>query len=124
MNRVEVKYLDLSKTTFETIFGIMFLTISHINFISLFRIMELDEGQIFIDGVDISTLGLHCLRNKLTIIPQDPILFSGTLRMNLDPFDKVAGHFNSGHFKPRHFNPEHFNPKLQTRTCQSQNFRQ
>ena len=90
MNRVEVKYLDLSKTTFETIFGIMFLTISHINFISLFRIMELDEGQIFIDGVDISTLGLHCLRNKLTIIPQDPILFSGTLRMNLDPFDKYS----------------------------------
>ena len=52
--------------------------------------MELDEGQIFIDGIDISTLGLHCLRNKLTIIPQDPILFSGTLRMNLDPFDKYS----------------------------------
>ena len=75
---------------FETIFGIMFLTISPNNFILLFRIMELDEGQIFIDGIDISTLGLHCLRNKLTIIPQDPILFSGTLRMNLDPFDKYS----------------------------------
>ena len=100
MNRVEVKYLDLFKTTFETIFGIMFLTISPNNFISLFRIMELDEGQIFIDGIDISTLGLHCLRNKLTIIPQDPILFSGTLRMNLDPFDKVAGHFNPGYLTP------------------------
>ena len=45
------------------------------------------SGQICIDGIDISTLGLHCLRNKLTIIPQDPVLFSGTLRMNLDPFD-------------------------------------
>merc|ERR1711971_1204711 len=58
--------------------------------LTLFRIVELDQGQICIDGIDISTLGLHCLRNKLTIIPQDPILFSGTLRMNLDPFDKYS----------------------------------
>ncbi|KAJ8247979.1 hypothetical protein GJAV_G00236800 [Gymnothorax javanicus] len=53
----------------------------------LFRIIEAAEGHIFIDGVDISTLGLHDLRSRLTIIPQDPVLFSGTLRMNLDPFD-------------------------------------
>ncbi|MCI4394913.1 hypothetical protein PGIGA_G00174300 [Pangasianodon gigas] len=53
----------------------------------LFRIMEAAEGHIMIDGVDISTLGLHTLRNRLTIIPQDPVLFSGTLRMNLDPFE-------------------------------------
>ncbi|KAB5518421.1 hypothetical protein PHYPO_G00165670 [Pangasianodon hypophthalmus] len=53
----------------------------------LFRIMEAAEGHIIIDGVDISTLGLHTLRNRLTIIPQDPVLFSGTLRMNLDPFE-------------------------------------
>ena len=54
--------------------------------LTLFRIIELDQGSISIDGIDISTLGLHCLRNKLTIIPQDPVLFSGSLRMNLDPF--------------------------------------
>ncbi|MCJ8749120.1 hypothetical protein PDJAM_G00172600 [Pangasius djambal] len=53
----------------------------------LFRIMEAAEGHIIIDGVDISTLGLHTLRNRLTIIPQDPVLFAGTLRINLDPFE-------------------------------------
>jgi len=58
--------------------------------LTLFRIIELDQGQICIDGIDISTLGLHCLRNKLTIIPQDPVLFSGTLRMNLDPFNHYS----------------------------------
>lgn len=44
------------------------------------------EGRIIIDGIDISKLGLHDLRSNLTIIPQDPVLFSGTLRFNLDPF--------------------------------------
>merc|ERR1719210_2626674 len=58
--------------------------------LTLFRIVELDQGQICIDGVDIATLGLHTLRNKLTIIPQDPVLFSGTLRLNLDPFNKYS----------------------------------
>ncbi|XP_026080611.1 canalicular multispecific organic anion transporter 1-like isoform X1 [Carassius auratus] len=53
----------------------------------LFRIIEASEGRILIDGIDISTLGLHDLRSRLTIIPQDPVLFSGTLRMNLDPFE-------------------------------------
>ena len=42
-------------------------------------------GRISIDGVDISGLGLHQLRSRLTIIPQDPVLFSGSLRHNLDP---------------------------------------
>ena len=58
--------------------------------LTLFRIIELDQGSISIDGVDIAKLGLHCLRNKLTIIPQDPVLFSGSLRMNLDPFNNYS----------------------------------
>ncbi|XP_076867780.1 ATP-binding cassette sub-family C member 2 isoform X4 [Brachyhypopomus gauderio] len=56
----------------------------------LFRIIEASEGRILIDGVDIASLGLHDLRSRLTIIPQDPVLFSGTLRMNLDPFEKFG----------------------------------
>merc|ERR1711860_228660 len=58
--------------------------------LTLFRIIELDSGQISIDDIDIATMGLHCLRNKLTIIPQEPILFSGSLRMNLDPFHRSS----------------------------------
>jgi len=46
------------------------------------------EGRIVIDGINIANLGLHDLRSNLTIIPQDPVLFSGTLRFNLDPFNR------------------------------------
>uniref|UniRef100_A0A087YLJ4 ATP-binding cassette, sub-family C (CFTR/MRP), member 3 n=1 Tax=Poecilia formosa TaxID=48698 RepID=A0A087YLJ4_POEFO len=56
----------------------------------LFRLLEAAGGEITIDGVKISEIGLHDLRSKLTIIPQEPVLFSGTLRMNLDPFEKYS----------------------------------
>ncbi|XP_054913513.1 ATP-binding cassette sub-family C member 3 isoform X2 [Poeciliopsis prolifica] len=56
----------------------------------LFRLLEAAGGEITIDGVRISEIGLHDLRSKLTIIPQEPVLFSGTLRMNLDPFEKYS----------------------------------
>uniref|UniRef100_A0AAX7SUA8 ABC-type glutathione-S-conjugate transporter n=1 Tax=Astatotilapia calliptera TaxID=8154 RepID=A0AAX7SUA8_ASTCA len=55
--------------------------------LGIFRILEAAKGKIFIDGVDIADIGLHDLRSRITIIPQDPVLFSGSLRMNLDPFD-------------------------------------
>ncbi|XP_067333226.1 multidrug resistance-associated protein 1 isoform X2 [Channa argus] len=58
--------------------------------LGLFRIIESAEGHIFIDGVDIAKLGLHELRSRITIIPQDPVVFSGSLRMNLDPFDSYS----------------------------------
>jgi len=54
---------------------------------SLLRLLEAESGQITIDGVDISTLGLHKLRCKVSVIPQSPILYGGcSLRDNLDPF--------------------------------------
>ncbi|XP_063229527.1 ATP-binding cassette sub-family C member 3-like [Bacillus rossius redtenbacheri] len=57
--------------------------------LGLFRIIEPAGGAILIDGIDVTTLGLHTLRSRLTIIPQDPVLFSGTLRRNLDPFEEL-----------------------------------
>lgn len=55
---------------------------------AIFRILEPCEGQIFLDGVDISKLRLEDLRGRLGIIPQIPAIFRGTIRSNLDPFDE------------------------------------
>ncbi|XWS55359.1 hypothetical protein CRYUN_Cryun10bG0167800 [Craigia yunnanensis] len=55
---------------------------------ALFRIVELERGRILIDGCDIAKFGLMDLRKVLGIIPQSPVLFSGTVRFNLDPFSE------------------------------------
>jgi ABC-type multidrug transport system fused ATPase/permease subunit len=55
--------------------------------LGLFRMLENNIGDIYIDNVNVNKIGLHDLRHKLTIIPQDPIIFSGTIKMNLDPFE-------------------------------------
>jgi len=56
--------------------------------ISLLRVVEAAEGKILIDNVDVREIGLHDLRSKIAIIPQEPVLFVGTIRSNLDPFHR------------------------------------
>ncbi|KAJ2863548.1 hypothetical protein GGH94_003542, partial [Coemansia aciculifera] len=58
--------------------------------LALFRIIEAAEGQILLDGEDIAQYGLFDVRSKLSIIPQDPVLFAGTVRENLDPFNTYS----------------------------------
>ncbi|CAG8459975.1 16431_t:CDS:10 [Acaulospora morrowiae] len=60
--------------------------------LSLFRFIEPSGGHISIDGIDISSIGVEDLRSRITIIPQDPILFSGTIRSNLDAFSQYDDH--------------------------------
>ncbi|CAF1117338.1 unnamed protein product [Didymodactylos carnosus] len=55
--------------------------------IALFRMVEPTQGKIIIDNIDITQIGLHDVRLKITIIPQDAVIFAGTLRFNLDPFE-------------------------------------
>ena len=57
-------------------------------FAALARIVELESGTIIMDGQDISKLDIKALRDIITVIPQEPNLFSGSLRFNIDPFDR------------------------------------
>jgi ATP-binding cassette subfamily C (CFTR/MRP) protein 4 len=57
---------------------------------TLFRMSTLIDGQIKIDGIDIASVGLHDVRSRISIIPQDPILFAGTMRENLDQFSNYS----------------------------------
>ncbi|KAJ2614997.1 hypothetical protein EV177_001785 [Coemansia sp. RSA 1804] len=61
--------------------------------LALLRFVEASKGRIMLDGVDISKIGLEDLRRNVTIIPQDPVLFNGSIRFNLDPFDEHSDSF-------------------------------
>ena len=58
--------------------------------VALFRLVEMESGRVVIDGYDTSTMGLSDLRSRLSIIPQDPFLFAGTLRECIDPFNQAS----------------------------------
>lgn len=57
---------------------------------ALFRLVEPAEGKMIIDGVDLCSLGLHDLRSRFGIIPQEPVLFEGTIRSNIDPVGQYS----------------------------------
>ncbi|KAL4077404.1 P-loop containing nucleoside triphosphate hydrolase protein [Scleroderma citrinum] len=59
---------------------------------SMLRFVDPVEGRVMIDGIDISTISVHDLRSRVTYIPENPVLFSGTLRENVDPFNEHANH--------------------------------
>jgi ABC-type multidrug transport system fused ATPase/permease subunit len=55
--------------------------------VALYRLADISEGKIHVDSVDCSTVSLNKLRSSMAIIPQEPVMFGGTLRTNLDPFN-------------------------------------
>lgn len=57
---------------------------------TIYRIMELESGKLLIDGLDVSKIGLYDLRKGLSLVPQDPVVFSGSVRLNLDPFGEAS----------------------------------
>ena len=64
--------------------------------LGMLRILEIAEnsdgskGEIMMNNTDVSEIGLHYLRHSVAMIPQDPLLFSGTLKSNIDPFEKYS----------------------------------
>lgn len=63
--------------------------------VALFRLVEVTSGRISVDGVDLSTIGINDVRKAMSIIPQDAVLYQGTIRSNLDPFGQMEdAHLN------------------------------
>lgn len=58
--------------------------------LALSRIVELASGSIDIDGIDVGKMDIHDLRSKITVVPQEPVLFNGTIKFNLDPFNEFS----------------------------------
>ena len=58
--------------------------------LALSRILEIESGCMQVDGVDISKVNLHLLRDKITVIPQEPVIFDGTIKFNLDPSGETS----------------------------------
>lgn len=56
--------------------------------LAISRLLEVDSGEVLIDGVEVNKVDLDTLRSRITVIPQDPVIFDGTLRTNLDPLNK------------------------------------
>ncbi|KAJ7035492.1 hypothetical protein C8F04DRAFT_1221175 [Mycena alexandri] len=86
---------------------------------SLLRFVDPSSGRIIIDGIDVSKIGIYDLRSRITFIPQDATLFSGTLRENLDPFGEYADSVCLDVLRRVHLfqeeNPSHFTSPLGSR---------